>query len=79
MSNKLIPKEHVEDIANRLYGIIEKHYKCTHHREPSFSDPHGCTDCYNKGVIIDDELGGELMLLEKHIENVLQVYKSKEN
>lgn len=43
-----------ETLQERIDNFLNK-YKCKHHTFPSFENPHGCTDCYNKEFIFDDE------------------------
>lgn len=33
---------------------ILKEYQCKFHQFPSMDNPHGCTDCYNTGYILDN-------------------------
>lgn len=33
---------------------ILKEYECKFHQFPSMDNPHGCTDCYNTGYILDN-------------------------
>ena len=67
------------DLSNRIDNCLEK-YKCVGHVQPSMNDPHGCTDCYNIGYILDTEEAGllneaNLRLSELHAE--LELVKKK--
>ncbi len=42
-------------------------YKCEHHTVPNMENPHGCTDCYNTGLILDSEESGLIFESYKEI------------
>lgn len=61
-------------VEERLEEYIE-HYRCKYHTRPSMDNPHGCTDCYNTGYLIDSE-ESDLIMSASHRINLLS-YEAK--
>jgi hypothetical protein len=63
--NKIEELERENQKLDKIYALFEKYYPCTYHTYPSMDNPHGCTDCYNTGLAINDPFaGGVLNILE---------------
>ena len=59
----------MSEVEDGIYKYLENS-KCKYHTYPSMDNPHGCTDCYNAGIILDSEEVWLLFYAHKEIVNL---------